>query len=344
MNEKDEETRGYVYVLEVKDIDLPVCKIGMTTRNPIERCKAINNSSTGDFIWSVAHHIAVDNCKELESLVHLKLSPLRQKRREFFNINADDAYTALISIFDSQTTINRVNIEEIVAKQEEASQKKRKTQPRQNYKHIDSKYAELLQLFASTLNVKGSPFGQLNKPHFGMSDGNVGVQWNIAIYPDTGDIRLGVNLEGTAKTGGWLIAPFILSDPNIENLKTELERQQDIILRFTRDAWQGASRLSIKEEFLGGRKFALSDLDQRLWREILKEALTCLDESKNYRGRKEGQTVTLKSNGNEVVKGISPHLNVYTHLSVEGNLTDNIKDKIAELQPVYDWVVRSSQS
>lgn len=112
----------------------------------------------------------------------------------------------------------------------------------------------------------------------------------------------------------------------------------------TRDAWQGASRLSIEEKFLGGRKFSLSELDQQLWREILKEALTCLDESKSYRGRKTGQTVTLKSNGNKVVKGISPHLNVYTHLSLEGNLTDNIKDKISELQPVYDWVVRASQS
>ena len=45
----------------------------------------------------------------------------------------------------------------------------------------------------SLLNVKGRPFGQLNKPHFGMSDGNRGVQWNLAVYADTGDIRLGVN-------------------------------------------------------------------------------------------------------------------------------------------------------
>ena len=105
MKESANNDNGYVYVLEVKDIDLPVCKIGMTTRDPYERCSEINNSSTGDFIWSVAYYIAVDNCKKLESLVHSKLTPLRQKGREFFNINASDANTALISIFENQTEI-----------------------------------------------------------------------------------------------------------------------------------------------------------------------------------------------------------------------------------------------
>ena len=50
MSEKVEKTEGYVYILEVKDIVLPVCKIGMTTRTPNKRCAEINNSSTGDFI------------------------------------------------------------------------------------------------------------------------------------------------------------------------------------------------------------------------------------------------------------------------------------------------------
>ncbi len=65
MEESATDNRGYVYILEVKDIDLPVCKIGMTTRTPHDRCNEINNSSTGDFIWSVAHYIAVDNCRKL---------------------------------------------------------------------------------------------------------------------------------------------------------------------------------------------------------------------------------------------------------------------------------------
>jgi hypothetical protein len=110
----EEKTEGYVYILEVKDIDLPVCKIGMTTRNPYERCAEINNSSTGDFVWAVAYHIAVDNCKNLESLVHSKLAPLRQRGREFFNINADDAIKALSSIIDSQSEIKKIDGSEIV--------------------------------------------------------------------------------------------------------------------------------------------------------------------------------------------------------------------------------------
>ena len=113
MSDLKEKIRGYVYILEVKDIVLPVCKIGMTTRSPYERCAEINNSSTGDFIWTVAHQVAVDDCKKLESLVHRKLAPLRQKRREFFNTNAEDGYKALISIVESQTEIKRIRDEEI---------------------------------------------------------------------------------------------------------------------------------------------------------------------------------------------------------------------------------------
>lgn len=345
MSENDEKNKGYVYILEVKDIVLPVCKIGMTTRTPNQRCAEINNSSTGDFIWSVAHYISVDNCKALESLVHSKLAPLRQKGREFFNINAEDAHNALVSIVESQSLIKKIEPDEIITiKETQADTKKKKTKRRQNFKRVDSEYAELLQLFASLLNVKGRPFGQLNKPHFGMSDGNKGVQWNLAISTDTGNIRLGVNLEGSEKTGRWLIAPFILSEPNIENIKNTVQKPQNIIVRFTRDAWQGASRLNIKEEYLGGREYSLSEMDQQIWEKILKEALTCLDENKNYRSRKKQQAVTLKSDGREVIKDISPHITVWTSFSLDGNFAENLKDKISELQPVYDWVVRASQS
>jgi hypothetical protein len=34
MKESYKHVKGYVYILEVKDIDLPVCKIGMTSRHP----------------------------------------------------------------------------------------------------------------------------------------------------------------------------------------------------------------------------------------------------------------------------------------------------------------------
>lgn len=336
-----QENNGYVYILEVKDIDLPVCKIGMTTRTPYERCNQINNSSTGDFIWSVAYYIAVDDCKKLESLVHLKLLPLRQKGREFFNLNAEDAYTALLSIFEDQTEIKKINLEKIISPEEKTKSgaKNRKHQ----FRHLDSKYTELLQLFASTLNVKGRPFGQLNKPTFGISDGNEGVQWSLSVNTETDEVRLGVNLEGSAKTGRWLIAPFIINKPSIDKIKSRINNPDNIVIRFSRDAWQGASRLNIKEKFIGDREYTLSKIDQNIWSAILEEALTCLDESKNYRGRKRNQQVTLESNGRELMKDISPHLTIWTNLSMDGNIEKNIKAKISELMPVYDWVVEACQ-
>ena len=96
---------GYVYILEVRDIDLPVCKIGRTSKTPQERCADINRSSTGDFLWQVAYEFAVSDCNRFERLVHKKLEPLRQKGREFFNVSADVAHNAIRSILDGQIEI-----------------------------------------------------------------------------------------------------------------------------------------------------------------------------------------------------------------------------------------------
>jgi hypothetical protein len=176
-----------------------------------------------------------------------------------------------------------------------------------------------------------------------MSDGNEGVQWNLEVNTETDEIKLGVNLEGSAKTGRWLIAPFILNKPSIEKLKSRIANPSNLTLRFSRDAWQGASRLNIEEKFIGGREYPLSDISQDLWSSILEEALTCLDENKEYRGRKRNQPVTLRSDGRELTKDISPHLTIWTFLSIEGNIEENIKNKIADLQPVYDWVVEATR-
>ena len=330
--------RGYVYILEVKDIMLPVCKIGMTTRTPYERCDEINKSSTGDFIWSVAYFIAVDDCKKLESLVHSKLLPLRQKGREFFNINADDANTALLSIFNSQTEIKLVEFEEIKSA---PNTKKRNFMPVANKHDIES--VELLQDFASLLNVKGRPFGQLNKPYFGMSDGNDGVQWNIAISKDTGIIRLGVNLEGM-KYKDWPIAKFILSEidnPRLFEIASKVSAPGNKFIHFSRDAWQAAARLSIVEEYLGGREISFTEIDKQQWLKTLIEARGCLNENNNYHGRaKQSVTLTNKpSNGEQVrIVDVSPHLKVWSPLMINGNVKDNLKIKMAELQPIYDWI------
>ena len=346
MEEIANDNNGYVYILEVKDIDLPVCKIGMTTRTPYERCDEINNSSTGDFIWSVAHYFAADDCKKLESLVHSKLAPLRQKGREFFNINADDANRALLSIFEKQTEIKKVNVEEITPPKTKSKNKARKRQ--RAFRRIDSKYAELLQLFASLLNVKGRPFGQLNKPSFGMSDGNEGVQWNLSVSTDTDIVRLGVNLEGM-KYRNWPITKFILSEidnPKISEITAKMDFPDNIFIRFSRDAWQVTSRSTIIEKYLGGKEFTLAEMNTHQWLNTLNEALGCLNEKGNYHGRAK-QTVTLENkprNGDQVrVMDVSPHLTIWSPLGLNGNMQENLKNKIAELQPVYDWVKEVSE-
>jgi hypothetical protein len=61
-----------------KDIDLPVCKVEGTARDPVLRCVEINQRSTRDSLWKVTRHIAVNDCRKFESLVHAKPLPLEQ--------------------------------------------------------------------------------------------------------------------------------------------------------------------------------------------------------------------------------------------------------------------------
>ncbi|MXY64174.1 MAG: hypothetical protein F4206_02090 [Gammaproteobacteria bacterium] len=63
---------------------------------------------------------------------------------------------------------------------------------------------EHLHIFTSVLNIKGRPFGQLNKPKFGMSDSNMGTQWNLAFTAESEEAHLGVNLKGSNMTTGPL--------------------------------------------------------------------------------------------------------------------------------------------
>jgi hypothetical protein len=330
---------GYVYILEVKDIVLPVCKIGMTERNPWRRCAEINSGSTGDFIWEVAHYVFVDRCRELESLVHSKLAPLRQKRREFFGITADAAYTALLSILESQDAIHQLEPPEVQPTESKTQGKARRAPPTRSFRKIDTEYAAVLQLFSSELKIKGKPFGQLNTRRFGISDGNRGVQWNLAVNSETNEIRIGINLEGSANTGGWLIADFIKSNPSIRALRVQLEDPDHVFLAITRDAWQGPSRLAIREKYIGGQVFPVSAITEDTWTKVLAEALSCLDEDRDHRGRNRNQPVTLESNGRVLERDVSPHLTIWRSLQMGADIDDEICSAIAELKPVYDWVV-----
>ena len=280
------QSKGYVYILEVKDIVLPVCKIGMTSRKPIDRCAEINKSSTGDFIWAVAYQIAVDDCCKLESLVHKKLEPLRQKKREFFNICPDDAYVALRSIVSSQTEIKEIIIEENYASKNNNLRKVENITTRKSIiRKIDMEYAEILQSFNLILGIKGRPFGQLNKPFFGMSDGNEGVQWNIVINTAPKETLIGINLEGM-EYSNWPITNFILTElakPGINELKSKLQHPEIIFIKFLRDAWQVQSRPLIIEQYINGKETPISEMGSELWTSTLTEALACLNENKNQK-------------------------------------------------------------
>lgn len=334
---------GYVYILEVADIDLPVCKIGMTTRDPISRCYEINKSSTGDFIWSVAYSIAVDDCKALEKLVHFKLTPLRQKKREFFNLCADDAYKAVMSIFESQNEIKI--IEKIDSKIAPESNFHYKSKKNQSYitKRDAAEYTALLQSFCEVLGVKGRPFGQLNKPFFGMSDGNEGVQWNISICPQNNNVHVGVNLEGKMYKD-WPISQLIKSElinPELPAVIEKIEASDEIFLTFWRDAWQVASRPEIKEKYIGGRPFKLSELTEEKWQCILNEALECLDEKHGYQKRNTQSVTVVKKDGTNHPRTmqVSPHLTIWVSLTINGNIETLFRNKINELTCIYRWMM-----
>jgi hypothetical protein len=347
MDDCNINNEGFLYILEVKDIDLPVCKIGMTTRNSQTRCAEINNSSTGDFIWEVAHQVSVNDCRSLETLVHKKLNPLRQKNREFFNINADVAYDALLSIIENQNDIKKISID---SPDIETSWKIKKPRKRKGTisKKIDPEYIDLLQMFTSLLNIKGTPFGQLNKPSFGMSDGNEGVQWNIVVLTNTKEVRLGVNLEGK-KYSNWPVASLILSElrePTLQMLNRQVRRPSDIYIQFLRDAWQVTSRPAIKEQTIGRKIVPICDLSKDLWNLILMESIECLNADKSHRGRNK-QQITLankpKNGEQKRTMEVSPHLIIWTPIDMSGNIELQLKRGLTDLRPIYEWMMKTSQ-
>lgn len=337
---------GYVYVLGVADMDLPVCKIGRTARDPAVRCTEINKSSTGDFRWKVEHQIAVSDCQMLESKIHAKLLPLRQKGREFFNIKPEVAITAIQSILHLMPEIKTIANPRTPEEAAEAPKKKLRNHVQSAQPSKDVAYAHLLDSFNAQLKVQGRPFGQLNKPYFGISDGNEGVQWNLAVFPKDDRARLGVNLEGL-KYSDWPISKLIKSEQKDELLLRVVANLGDpdrIILRFTRDAWQASARLAIVEEHLGEGEVKLSELAPNLWQKILAKALECLNPDANHLGRSK-QLVTLKNSplgtAPRTVQ-VSPHLTIWTPIDPSKDSTEELSSAISRLRPIYEWASKVS--
>jgi hypothetical protein len=334
------DKQGYVYILEVADIMLPVCKIGRTERTPRQRCAEINgSSSTGDFKWEVAHQYYVSDCHLFERLIHEKLSPLRQKGKEFFQLGRNDAEQAVDSILAAQENITLVE----EPKQEDPTTQIRRSNKLPRFQAMDSRSAEILAEFNSLLEIRGRPFGQLNKPRFGMSDDVLGVQWNIALHRNNEAVHLGVNLEGM-KYDGWPIAHFILAElesPTMRQLTNEVTTPEEVVVRLRRDAWQATSRPNIKEGLIGEKEHRLAELSDERWLTILQEALSCLSAERNYRGRAK-QMVTLEkkpANGSQVREmPVSPHLTIWTEVNPLGDIATNLKQAFTTLEPVHKWV------
>ncbi|QNK09463.1 GIY-YIG nuclease family protein [Enterobacter sp. JUb54] len=337
---------GYVYILEVADIDLPVCKIGMTTRDPVARCQEINKSSTGDFIWSVAYSFAVNDCQKFESLIHHKLTPLRQKRREFFNLGADDACKAIVSILESQQDIKTITLADVApsAIQNPEMKTKKTKRPQHTFttRHDAAEYSALLQSFCTILGIKGRPFGQLNKPFFGMSDGHEGVQWNISLRPQDNIARIGVNLEGLMYRN-WPISRLIqseLSTPRLLDVIQELDPANEVSMTFARDAWQVASRPEIKEKYIGGKSFTLSELTAGQWQDVLNEALECLDKAHHYQKRSQQAVTVIKKDGDHQLRTmqVSPHLTIWSSFTLSSADEQTLRARINQLDAIYRWM------
>ena len=344
METQSDAEAGFVYVLGATDIELPLCKIGRTARDPAVRCAEINQSSTGDLVWAVRHQIAVNDCRKFESLIHEKLTAIRQRRRELFNLPPDEAIVQIRSMLEMESALSEITVPGIppVASRPRARQQV----PRSRN---DLAFAHLLDGFTELLNVKGRPFGQLNKPAFGISDGREGVQWNLVIYPKDEKARFGVNLEGVAYRG-WPIARLIkaeLEAPELPQLVPRLRDPQKITLRFARDAWQASSRPNIVEEYLGGGEFPLSELTGDLWRTILTEALGCLDKHRDHLGRSQ-QNVTLArkagADPDSRTMWVSPHLTIWTPINPTRDSNDELSAAIEVLRPIHEWASKASET
>lgn len=170
----------------------------------------------------------------------------------------------------------------------------------------------LVAAFNTVFRVSGRPFSTLHGSYQGVSDDAAGVQWNAGHDRDRGTTWLGVNLEGMAYDG-WPIARLIereLARPTFPDLCATLPGASLIEMEWSRDAWQVAARLPIRERRIVGTPLLLDRLTAERWKAILVEAYGCLNPSRGHRGRAQ-QLVTLKNGRAE--KPVSPHLTI-THV------------------------------
>jgi len=209
---------------------------------------------------------------------------------------------------------------------------------------------ELAEAFSTLFAVRPlRTYGTAKKRHQGFSDGRDGVQWNAGIDRERDVLTLGANLEGMAYDG-WPIARLIereLARPRFVELVTT-PAMGACELWFTRDAWQAAARLPIREQYLTPDvPQLLRSVDERLWRTVLRSAQACLDPRRNHRGRRK-EEVTRLASGVRVLKDVSPHLQVKCVLDMAtaasgAEIMTALRVASETLAQVHRWMVGQSR-
>lgn len=232
-----------------------------------------------------------------------------------------DVITRLLDFYDNQPTSNtKFNLDEDIIK----------------------------QAFRLHFNVEPRSFGQKTSATSGYSDDNKGVQWNISINSNTGKVTLGVNLEGM-KYKDWPIVNLLLKEREQASLisLTQIKNSDRIRVKMSRDAWQAAARPPIKEEHIAPKNLKLSNLNAKVWNEIIEESLGCLNKDKGYKGR-GSQVVSRIKSGDTKEMEVSPHLGF--KLTVSENEPQDIDSFLADLKnaqnilmPLYDFVLEQTK-
>ena len=342
----DKQLAGYVYILKPKVLELPLCKIGQTSREPHARCREINQSSTGDLLWSLCYYLPVNDRKSAEKLIHSSLAQYRQPGRELFLRTADEAYSYFLELLSSHPEFSLTSEPVCVTESKKSkplkSDMKKNTHLPSHRKH-NEEYASLLLAFCQALGVKGREFGQLSKPFFGVSDGAEGVQWNLSVNSGEDEVWLGINLEGM-KYSDWPIARFLqteLSNMQLPGIAEKLPGNMEIYALIMRDAWQRASRPHIKEQYIEGMPVELKALTSETWTTALSESLHCLDEKRYYKGRGLQNVTRLKRNGEVHVEmmEVSPHFQIQTKIEKNMRTVDGLQRIISLLKPLHEWLV-----
>lgn len=207
---------------------------------------------------------------------------------------------------------------------------------------LGSEGAELWSAFQLVFGPHVRAFGSAALGHGGASDGNEGVQWNATVFRDSGERRVGVNLEGI-KYDGWPIGRLIsreLRDATLPGLVQELPDLTDVVIRFERDAWQASNRIAIEEQEIAPSPMPLSELTDAAWQQMLREARGCLRPAAGSFMRVKRTVKPLSGEAKQAE--VSPHLMVYVRADSVTSWLQFMQAAKARLEPIYHWALDES--